>query len=721
MSDATIKIKNCKNITNGEIAICAGKLNILFGCNGTGKTTIAQAIELKSQGKDLSDLAPYGITSDDAPEIDGVPLGSIAIFDNEYVSKYVYQPDTLIDNAFEILVRTKEYDEAKKNIDDALSKIKTTLTGRKEIVDLHSQIGILVDKIRFTSSNRIARRGGIGGVLSGKGAYFNPPKELSELKPFFEEDTVSKWADWRLRGYEQFGSKGRCPYCSTGDTEMTNIINQVFVESFDKPSVENAVVISKALEELKAYLNEERSSKLLSSFGVKEDLEFLEAQLSKLGVEAKHLNEKLTAIVTFNGLSVDKDNLANLETTLKEMKVDPRICDTYFVSDLMENEIGIINTEIDNLLGMVDVLKGEIGKYGHYIQATVKEREKDINEFLSIAGFKYTFQVEIDGENKARALLKYILPDGNPGDIQSPGKSLSWGERHAFALIMFMYDAISRNADLVILDDPISSFDNNKKYAIINRLFKTGNKENSLYQRTVLMLTHDFEPVIDYIQVGAGRQDPSAICATYFENINGQLKCTPIQKNSDLMSSIILLKELAKDTNVDIAARIGCLRKFIEHQYRNAKEESEAYNIISSLIHGRNEPTYDREGLVKLTEVQRAVGVVFIKEFIHDFDYASILAECTPLNLIKRYFTEQSAYIKMLILRAYIERDEEARERLRKTNDVLRKYVDETNHIENDYLYSLDVRKFNIVPDYFINEANTFVENENVMLNLDNV
>ena len=75
----------------------------------------------------------------------------------------------------------------------------------------------------------------------------------------------------------------------------------------------------------------------------------------------------------------------------------------------------------------------------------------------------------------------------------------------------------------------------------------------------------------------------------------------------------------------------------------------------------------------------------------------------------------------MLILRAYIERDEEARERLRKTNDVLRKYVDETNHIENDYLYSLDVRKFNIVPDYFINEANTFVENENVMLNLDNV
>ena len=106
-----------------------------------------------------------------------------------------------------------------------------------------------------------------------------------------------------------------------------------------------------------------------------------------------------------------------------------------------------------------------------------------------------------------------------------------------------MFDAISRNAEMVILDDPISSFDSNKKYAIINRLFKTGDRQNSLYQRTVLMLTHDFEPVIDYIQVGAGRQDPSAVCAAYFENVNGQLQCSPIRKNDDLMSSVVLLKE----------------------------------------------------------------------------------------------------------------------------------------------------------------------------------
>jgi hypothetical protein len=104
--------------------------------------------------------------------------------------------------------------------------------------------------------------------------------------------------------------------------------------------------------------------------------------------------------------------------------------------------------------------------------------------------------------------------------------------------------------------------------------------------------------------------------------------------------------------------------------------------------------------------------VEYIKVFISDFDYATVLAQCTPQRLLERYAAETSAYIKMLILRAYTEQDSEARERLRKHNDVLRKYVDETYHIENDYLYSLDVRHFNIVPDYYITDAERYVADE---------
>jgi energy-coupling factor transporter ATP-binding protein EcfA2 len=715
MPDMTIKIQNCNNIIVGEIDIRSGKLNILFGRNGTGKSTIARAINLTSQGKALTELAPYGVSSNESQSaLDGVPTESIAIFDDDYVKRYVYQDDSLIQNAFEVFIRSKEYDDAKRNIDDALAKIKTTITGRKEIVALQEQIGVLISNIEFTgSTNKLAKRkSGIKGVLSAKGAYFNPPVELDELKPFFEEDTVSKWAAWRLQGYTEFGAKGRCPYCSIGDTEQTKTINQVFADSFDKASVEYATAISKALDALTSYLAMEKAKELLSLFGVKENIPVLETQLTKLGSEARYLHDRLKAIVSFNGSSVDRDNIAGLESQLKDMKVDLRACDSYFTSDLLKTEMETINAEIDSLLEKVGTLKGEIGKYNKHIQEKIKGRKQDINEFLNIAGFKYTFDVEISGENNAKALLKFILPDGSSGDMQSPGKHLSWGEKHAFALILFMFDAISKNAEFVILDDPISSFDSNKKYAIINRLFKTGDKANSLYQRTVLMLTHDFEPVIDYIQVGSGHQDTTAVCATYFENISGKLKCTPIQKHTDLMSSVVLLKELASDKNIDIAARIGCLRKFIEHQFRNPREESDAYNVLSSIIHGRPEPTRDSEGNDKLTAEEKTNGEDNIKTFIDGFDYDAVLSECKPEKLLERHTTEISAYIKMLILRAYTEQDRAARDRLRRANDVLRKYIDEMYHIENDYLYSLDVRRFNIVPDNYLIDVERYVADE---------
>ena len=154
-----------------------------------------------------------------------------------------------------------------------------------------------------------------------------------------------------------------------------------------RPGVEDGSGIIKALG-IKPYLASKRPPNLVSLFGVKEDLAVLEAQLTKLCAEANYLHERLTAIVSFNGSSVDRDNISDLESKLTDMKVDCRAIDTYFVSDLTKTEMKKINNEIDNLLEKVGVLKGEIGKYNKYIQDKIKDRKQDINEFLSIAGFK---------------------------------------------------------------------------------------------------------------------------------------------------------------------------------------------------------------------------------------------------------------------------------------------------------------------------------------------
>ena len=54
-----ITLKNCNNIADGIIHIEEKKLNIKYGLNGTGKTTIVKALKLMSENSELKELIPY--------------------------------------------------------------------------------------------------------------------------------------------------------------------------------------------------------------------------------------------------------------------------------------------------------------------------------------------------------------------------------------------------------------------------------------------------------------------------------------------------------------------------------------------------------------------------------------------------------------------------------------------------------------------------------------
>jgi wobble nucleotide-excising tRNase len=150
------------------------------------------------------------------------------------------------------------------------------------------------------------------------------------------------------------------------------------------------------------------------------------------------------------------------------------------------------------LLQKVGELKGKINKQKRSIIDKIEKYKIQINEFLKYAGYKYIIDIqEVNEEYKLRLQhsdISFFVENGN--------QHLSYGEKNAFALMLFMYDCLSKNPNLIILDDPISSFDKNKKFAIIDRLFRG---EKSLKGKTVLMLTHDIDPIIDMFKVLYGK------------------------------------------------------------------------------------------------------------------------------------------------------------------------------------------------------------------------
>lgn len=712
-----ISIENCNNIKKCNISIVENKLNIKYAINGTGKSTVAKAIKLQADGSKLDALTPFDFIAkkekDLKPTVNNIPFSNVAIFNEDYLKQYVYQKTDLLKNTFEVMINSDRYVELKERIDQELIDIKKIARDRVNIAKIREITSGLCRLLAVnTDGTKLSRkqRGAKSLLDEKKSALFNVPDELIEFKPFIDDEKSIEWASWKLQGISSFGEKGVCPYCAEAETEVKKKKTEVFKNSFDEVSISYANQIKDFLLSISMYIDERKLESLLKSLNSTSDRKDLEFQLVKLRSEADYLSKSLFLLANFDGYSINRDNMNEFAEKFGEMIINENLLD-YFNTNLFFEEIRPLNEQIKKMLEMIGKLKGEVGQFQSYLKNQIESRKDDINDFLLSAGFHYSFDIVVDGDNSAHAVLKYQLEDGALLDVTNPDAHLSWGEKNAFALLLFMFDAISKKSDLVILDDPISSFDSNKKYAIINRLFKTGDKGNSLYQRTVLMLTHDFEPVIDYVQVG-GKLSGDSISAHYLENKNGKITELSIQKNVDMMSMVVLMKEIAKDTSVSLPIRIGCLRKYIEHTNKEPKISCPSYNLLSSLIHGRMVPSNDSSGQNLMSDDEKELAVNEIKNYIQDFDYATILSSYDSRCLLSLFEEETNNFFKLLLIRAYIERDEAARERMKNFNDSLRKYTDETYHIENDYLYSLDIRRFNIVPQYYTDAVNEFVSVE---------
>lgn len=91
MSDIVkVKLKNCKNIINGEIAIYKNVLNVKYVNNGTGKSTIAEAIKYYTENNlvKIDSLKSYGINEE----------SKVSIFNQDSDSKEEENENTILSN-----------------------------------------------------------------------------------------------------------------------------------------------------------------------------------------------------------------------------------------------------------------------------------------------------------------------------------------------------------------------------------------------------------------------------------------------------------------------------------------------------------------------------------------------------------------------------------------------------------------------------------------------
>jgi ABC-type Mn2+/Zn2+ transport system ATPase subunit len=691
-------IKNCNNIADGHISIIPNKLNVKYGINGTGKSTVAKAI-MSSGKSELQTLKSY-FAEEDASVSVQPSCSRILVFNEEFVNQVVFNDNEVIKNSFEVFLKTPNYDEKKAKVDSLLAKLHGTVIGSDKIAKFQHTIDELNEKFKRSQSGELAKTGVYKSLLSKQNIY-NVPEELKSFKPFFDNSDINiPWIDWKNKG-DDYDIGDRCPYCSEPiDRPSQDRRKSVFKKTYKKTDSQNLKDVLFALKELQDYFAPEKYESLISYIKQDTSSDIIAAIFKKLTVEFEVVQMRFRAISSFGNSGIVETDIGKIEQHIDNMKFPVPFFE-YLCSDQAKEIYEQINNQVQILKNEVAQIKREMGALKGILLATIQDSQQDINEFLRTAGIHYEILLDAEDESHSKAVLRQCFSKEKT-EVQQIREHLSWGEKNAFALVLFMYYAVKQNPEIIILDDPISSFDSNKKYAIMHRMFKdVGKKDVSFVDRTVLLLTHDFEPVIDFLLVG--RIDAKRVTSTFIWNEKRVLREVNIDPNTDVKLLYDECAESAKCSTLNIISRIAFLRKLCElNGCRN--EWGYAYEILSSLIHGKEvRRKVANDTFVPMPKTERDAGLALIIVYIPDFCFDSLLKNTYTVAAVKKlYLSESNSYLKIQLFREVTELASAQDIRLKPMDEAWFKYIDETYHIENDYIHYLDVSKFNVVPDYII-------------------
>lgn len=693
-----VQLKKCNNIETGSVEIKEQTLNLKYAINGSGKTTIARAIlasineRLSIDKGALAALTPFKYRGDASgkPEVIGTEtIQSVRVFDEKYINDFVFQADELLKGSFDIFIRGEDYERGMIEIDAHVASMQKALSDDKDIADLISDFSEISNSFGKETKSGIHGSSGLAKAFKDGNKVVNIPAGLEPYKLYIQHPENYKWVRWQQGGHDFMDIGSDCPYCTSDIKDKRETIKRVSAV-YEPKSIENLNKIVSAFHRLNKYFSNDTKAKIAEFVECVEGyttdqadfLREVKAQIDRLGdkfVKAQRLG--------FSSLK-DVDKVIN---GLNDHKIDLSLF-VHLNSENTKQKAEIVNAAIDKLLEQANLLHGMIKKQKQLIETLVKEHSAGINAFLQSAGYAYRVALLDDGTGQHR--LKLVHSEIN-GEIANAKAHLSYGERNAFALVLFMYDILKTNPDLVVLDDPISSFDKNKKYAIVDMLFRKGS--GSLRDKTVLLLTHDLEPIVDMVIHHSDRfKKPFA---TFLQNSNGTLTEKKIGR-----SHIKTFIEIAND---NLAAESHILNKliYLRRRLEVTREKELVFQVISNVLHKNQLPQFKGEVTRDMTAQELQDGSNEIAAEIPGFDYQTLLDLVTDdKKMIELYNNTASNYEKLHLYRIIFDGKDDLI-----GSDVVKKFINEAFHIENDYIYQLNPREFQTVPHFVIEQCDHYV------------
>lgn len=691
-SDFSIEIENCNSISHAEITLRRAGLNIKYGANGIGKSTIAEALSRYAEGSSgLDQLVPFkfrGVDGAPAPTVLGVSeIKKVLVFNDKYVSQFVFQPEEVLKDSFEVFINTDEYKQGLAQIDALFESLRATFSEQADLEAAVAAFSSLRDAFTLTRTGAIDKKSRGLKALSVAGKVANVPDSVKGYKHFIDSDDPASWITWQSKGKAYLGISDNCPFCSQPDVDKGAAVEVSAI--YESAAVKNLSALRQTIDHLGVYFEEthrEQLQSMLTSLG--EITPEQSAFLAGLHSQVHTLLGKLTELQSLSfGTLRDAENV---DEVLRDLKIDLPLLRALH-SDKTASVVDPINDKLDEVAGRINELRAELGKQTSRVAAIIKANQDSVNDFLRSAGYRYNVRIETTTDSY-RMIVEH---EDASGHLEAASTHLSYGEKNAFALILFMHHVRKVQPDLVVLDDPVSSFDKTKKYAIIHQLF---HGKSSIREFTTLMLTHDIEPVIDIVlNPTAGQFSMMKPTAHFLQNRAGVVTETLIDKNHISTFSQVCATNI--EASSDDLIKCIYLRRLCEVN----NDLGLKYDILSSLLHARDiAGTKGPDGAITpLSTEEFRAGMAEIHRSVPTLDYARVVREIQDPVVVKAKFDATDVgYEKVQLFRAAVNNDW-----AKSGDEAFRKFVNETYHIENEYVMQLNPREFDAVPDFIIAEC----------------
>ncbi len=691
-----IEVNNCNNIDSASISVAVQKLNIKFAPNGTGKSTIARAILLghKKEQNLLKELMPFKLRKENPenkqPEVTGAEnIKRLMCFNEEYVNQFVFKPNELVSNSFDILFRTDSYKQREQEIEELVRNIKQLFLNNPKLETLIANLKEMGDAFKLSKSGLSKSSVGMKGLSVGNKLH-HIPAGLESYTPFIQSQNSVGWIDWQTKGYDFAELSDNCPFCTSHAADKKDQIKKVGQE-YDKNIIKNLIGIISVIEKLGNYFSDEAKDKLIAITVLKDGIEKEhEAFLTTVITQIDNFTEKLEKLRTLSSFQFKEGE--KVADKLPAYKLDLQFF-SELNSEKMHEAIAPINVSIDVVIEQAGPLQGKINQQRSDMKKAVERHQKNINEFLEYAGYRYAVEIVGEGE-QAQLKLRHIDHEEH---LSGGNQHLSFGEKNAFAIVLFMYECLSKKPELIILDDPISSFDKNKKYAILEMLFRR-DADSCLKSKTVLMLTHDVEPIIDTIR-SLEKQFSNQTSSAFLKLAAGKISEITIGKD-DIQTFAQICKKATSSEKHDVIKLI-----YMRRNYEIIDNKGDAYQVLSNLFHKRERAidTTEPKGIdgekPEMEPIKFANGCAEVLRQLNgnEFSYPDLLNRITDICALKLIYSAcENGYEKLQVFRLL---------GLDVGNSVIQKFINESYHIENEFICQLDPAKFDTIPEYVIAEC----------------